>query len=370
MYVRSIACLCLGVLSCGLLLAAEPASPSKNVSLELDRVAERLARFLKEERQDAVMLGAFLDRSTVPSNAGPGIAQLLGESLKKKGIQVRDKASLEVGGEYFTDVDPEENRQAVFVRVIVRDDNKREVLRTGDKIKGGEVFKGAEILGARAVASMLALSVDDLPPEEKDQDVKIRLAVAGPSDFIKESRVAAGPESPYALEILVKQDDKYVPLRAVRKDGRAFVPLKKDDEYAVRLINDSPHDAAVVLSIDGLSLFAFQEDKEVYSHFLVPAKSSGVIKGWYRTRDKADAFTVTDYANAAASKALKYPSSVGTITATFAVAWRESEQPPEGENSRAADIATGRGPNVDTDYRVEPRRFGRTRASISVRYAR
>jgi hypothetical protein len=347
-----------------LLLSAEPAAPSKNVNLEMDKLAERVARFVKEEGRDAVMLGAFTDRSSVPSNAGPGIAKQLGESLKRQGIQIRDNAALEVGGEYFTKVDSDEDRQAVYVRVIVRDDKKREVLHTGRRIKGAEIF------GARAIASMLALTVDDLPPDEKDQDAKIRLAVAGPSDFINESRVAAGEKSPYALEIFVKQDGKYVPLRAVRKDGRAFVPLKKDDHYAVRLINDSPHDAAVVLSIDGLSLFAFQEEKETYSHFLIPAKSAGVIKGWYRTREQADGFTITGYADAAAAKALKYASSVGTITATFAVAWRESEQPPEGENSRDADIATGRGPNVDTDYRVEPRKFGRTRASISVRYAR
>lgn len=364
MFARSIVGLCLGLLPCTLLLSAEPAAPSKNVNLEMDKLAERIASFVKEEGRDAVMLGAFTDRSSVPSNAGPGIAQQLGESLKRQGIQIRDNAALEVGGEYFTKVDPDEDRQAVYVRVIVRDDKKREVLHTGRRIKGAEIF------GARAIASMLALTVDDLPPDEKDQDAKIRLAVAGPSDFINESRVAAGPESPYALEILIKQDGKYVPLRAVRKDGRAFVPLKKDDHYAVRFINDSPHDAAVVLSIDGLSLFAFQEEKATYSHFLIPAKSAGVIRGWYRTRDKADAFTVTDYADAAAAKALKYASSVGTITATFAVAWRESEQPPEGENSRAADIATGRGPNVKTDYRIEPRHFGRTRTSISVRYAK
>jgi hypothetical protein len=368
MYLRLLVRLGCCLLPCGLLavavLAAEPSSPSQNVSLSMDRLAEIIAACVKEQGRDEVMLGPFADSSKVPSNAGPGIVQLLSQSLNKQGIKVRDKAALEVRGKYFTDVDPKWDRQAVYVQAVVLDEKKNELLFTDRKILGVKIF------GARAVASMLALTVDDLPPDEKRQDKKIQLAVYKPSEHIEESRIAAAANSPYALEILVKDGDEYVARPAESKEGRAYVPLKKDETYAIRIHNNSSHDAAVTLSIDGLGLFAFNEEKEMYSHVLIPAKRSGTIKGWYRTREQADAFTITGYARSAVAQSLKYPSSVGTVTATFAMAWKESEEAPEGENSRSGDIATGRGPNVDTDYRIEPRRFGRTRTSISVRYTR
>jgi hypothetical protein len=348
---------------CGLLLlavvAAEPASPSRNVSLSMDRLAERIAQAIKGEKQDAIAIRTFIDRSTVPSNAGPGLVQLLRESLQKQGLQVKDDARLEVGGEYFTQVDDEVDRQAVYVRAIVRNEKKREVFRFGQKVHG-----------ARAIASLLALTVDDLPPDEDDQDAKIRLAIAKPHDHIQGSRSAAGPDSPYAVEIVVKEGNRYVRRPLESRDGRAFVSLRKDEIYAVRLINNSSHDAAVTLSIDGLSLFAFNEEKDTYSHVLIPAKKAGLVKGWYRTRSQADAFTITGYADSAAARSLKDESAVGAITATFAIAWKESEPAPEGENSRSADIGTGRGPNVPAAFQIEPRHYGRTRASISIRYAR
>jgi len=325
----------------------------------MDELAQRIAQAVKAEKQDAIAVGTFADRSTVPSNAGPGLVQLLRESLQKQGLQVKSDAHLEVGGEYFTQVDDEVDRQAVYVRAIVRNDKKREMFRFGRKV-----------FGARAVASLLALTVDDLPPDDAGQDAKIRLAVAKPHDHIQGSRSAASPDSPYAIEILVKEGDRYVRRPLESQGGRAFVPLKKDETYAVRLLNNSPYDAAVSLSIDGLSLFAFNEEKETYAHVLIPAKKGGVIKGWYRTKDKADAFTITRYADSAAARSLKDESAVGAITATFAIAWKETEPAPDGENSRAADLGTGRGPNVQAAFRIEPRHFGRTRASISVRYAR
>lgn len=348
---------------CGLLLlaavAAEPASPSRNVSLEMDGLAERIAQAVKGAGHKAITVGTFADRSTVPSNAGPGLVQLLRDSLQKQGLQVKDDARLEVGGEYFTQVDEEVDRQAVYVRAIVRNEEKREMFRFGRKV-----------FGARAVASLLALTLDDLPPDEAEQDAKIRLAVAKPHDHIQGSRSAAGPESPYAVEIFVMEGTRFAPRPLESRDGRAFVSLKKEEIYAVRLINNSPHDAAVTLSIDGLSLFAFNEEKDTYSHMLIPAKKAGLVKGWYRTRNQADAFTITGYADSAAARSLKDESAVGAITATFAIAWKESEPAPEGENSRAADIGTGRGPNVPAAFQIEPRHFGRTRASISIRYAR
>ena len=55
------------------------------------------------------------------------------------------------------------------------------------------------------------------------------------------------------------------------EDGFAFLKINRDEIYAVKLINDSPHDAAVTLTIDGLSVFAFSENSN-YTYWIVRAR--------------------------------------------------------------------------------------------------
>jgi len=48
----------------------------------------------------------------------------------------------------------------------------------------------------------------------------------------------------------------------------------------------------VTLTIDGLDVFSFSElrkdGRPKYGHFIVPANSSFIITGWFKTNDKAD----------------------------------------------------------------------------------
>jgi hypothetical protein len=195
---------------------------------------------------------------------------------------------------------------------------------------------------------------------------------ARPRAPISGARILAAPRSPYAIEILVKgQEQPYRARTPTDDEGLAFVPIRRGEAYAVRLINNSPHEAAVSLTIDGLSMFAFSESKKA-SRIIVPAGGSTTIRGWHRTDRESNEFLVTEYAKGAAALLKSDPSKVGTITATFAAAWEKKrpEDEPPPPPSAPADDATGLGKKVEVKFTRVNRQVGVTRAAISVRYTK
>lgn len=162
--------------------------------------------------------------------------------------------------------------------------------------------------------------------------------------------------------------------------------IRRNEVYQVRLINDSEQEVAVQLSIDGLSMFAFSElrhkagpkkSEPLYTVVIVPAKAIGkpgeaIIPGWHRTNEQTDSFQVTAYAQSAAAT-LRHPANIGTITATFQMAWREDHAAPSDEPGKrrgGTGDATGFGPRVDVMYKEVRRNLGVIRDSISVRYTK
>jgi hypothetical protein len=197
-------------------------------------------------------------------------------------------------------------------------------------------------------------------------------ALDNPSVFLDGPRVAASAKSPYAIELLVKNGDKYLPRPAESDDGLAFAKMGRDDVYAVRLINNSPLDCSVVLTIDGLNMFAFSDRKD-YNHVIIPAGQSGVIFGWHRTNQISDSFLVCDYAKSEAAKLLPQSNAVGTITATFCAAWPQDAAPPGDEPGKAKGApseATGRGAAVAHNYQEVRRHVGVVRSTVSMRYSK
>ena len=156
------------------------------------------------------------------------------------------------------------------------------------------------------------------------------------------NQIFAAKDCPYGIEILVEEAGNLKPRRAHLARHNALVQLGRDEIYAVRLINRSPYEAAVGLTIDGLSMFAFSEN-QTYEYMIVDPGAEPVITGWHITNERADAFKVTEYSRSAAARSFSSPgTSVGTITAIFRAAWPEGDSPPVDEpSSRTADSATG-----------------------------
>jgi hypothetical protein len=373
----------LSLSACGLLWLLPVASAfgqaSDGLQPQLAPVARDIASMLKAEGEQSVTVGAFVAPPQREAGTGLGISVRLTEELKKLGIKVSRRARLGVQGKFA--VAP--NRKGHLVgRITVEvvdasgkmlKDFKQEVHFHGTSDKLGPDSIVGDLDGICVIAALTAPTVE-LPPD-KNQKARHKILdehLKDPHAFLDGTRIRAGTKSPYAIEIVV--GGKARPARD--EDGLAFLLLKRDEVYAVRLINDSDHDAAVALSIDGLGLFTFNEEGANFVHVMVPARKAALIPGWYRTRKKVDSFKVVGYAESPAARLLAPAEKVGTITAAFAVAWKKDAEPPADELAarlmlnRGERLATGRGPERDIQATQVERHIGLVRAVVSVRYSR
>ncbi len=340
------------------------ARAAEDLDKEMGVVAGGIKQLLDGRMQDAIAVGEFTGPARTNSSGGPGIKLALIKQLEKSGVRVSRRAELEVKGDYLDVVDKETTKIALRLRARVID-------RAGNEITHFD--RG--LFNLTTIASLIGLTAV-LPPNAKEEVVEAKLAdaIENPQGALAGTRISAGPGSPYAIEVLVKSGGDYRP-RAASKDSDEFMVLKiqRDEIYAVKLINDSPYDAAVTLTIDGLSCFAFSETPS-YTHWIVPSKRTLVVPGWHRTNRVSNSFKVTEYAKSAVAQTLPSSTSVGTITAGFAAAWEPGKSPPPDETGhkpgeRSGD-ATGKGPPVETNFTEVLRDIGRLRESVSVRYTK
>ena len=348
-----------------LLWSAGPARAAGELRKELAEVAKDVQKLLQGRRESVIAVGQFTGPANFPTSAGPGIAQVLTEELQKAGITVKARANLGIKGEYLISRAPG-SPPAVRLKGTVEDESGKVIT---DFTFDRTIHNEADFL------EMIGTTVE-FNPSEPIHEKKLGESLSKPQVHIDGTLISAGPTSPYAVEVVVNG----TPQKAVNDDGLAFVKIDRGDTYAVRLVNRSPHDAAVTLTIDGLNVFAFSELRQkdgphrgdpLYARVIVPAKGSSLIKGWHKTNEVSDSFLVTEYAKSAAAT-LNQKAGVGTITATFAAAWSGREDRPKDEPYfvEAGGDATGFGPPVDAKFTVVKREIGRTRAAVSVRYTK
>jgi hypothetical protein len=349
----------LAVLLC--LCAAGPASASEALRPSLHDMGKQVAKLLKGRNEDTIAVGAFTGPARCPASAGPGIKQILIEELQKLGLRVKRQANLEIKGDYRDVLDKDTQTLALRLKATVVDAAGDAVVELDRRIEDRDV-----------VAQVLGITRSDpgagITARAESKSLKERLD--RPRVDVRDNRIKADPKSKYALVIEVKEGGRFVPRKPSADEGLAYVDIRKDEVFAVRLINDSDYDAAVELTLDGLSMFAFSE-KRGYRYVVVARHSSALIKGWHRTNAVSDEFIITDYSKSAAAQLVANPDNIGTITATFAAAWDPKAKPPADEGSKFRDPfnpAVGRGQPVPTPYTEVAREHGRIRDVISVRY--
>lgn len=188
---------------------------------------------------------------------------------------------------------------------------------------------------------------------------------------IKGARIFPSPRSPYSIEVLVETaPDRYKELIPTLDEGTIHVDLNKGDIYAVRLYNTSDYEAAVTVSIDGLSRFALSDDENRRNgRDLVSTEKPRLVKGYFRDDKVVDSFQVGEYSKSVAAKVLPAGKDVGLITVTFAAAWNKGDPEPDDEPvAKSFPVGTVRGPErKDPTVRVQ-REIGKVRAVIKVRY--
>ncbi|HEX4591410.1 MAG TPA: hypothetical protein VH120_15855, partial [Gemmataceae bacterium] len=194
--------------------------------------------------------------------------------------------------------------------------------------------------------------------------------------------VSADPECQFAVEVRVRPLNHggrpAEPRTPSLENGLPFVRIDKGELYEVRVVNNSPHEVAASLTIDGIDQFTFSDDRKPdgspkFSVFVIdPAKDGKpgevLIPGWHKTadpkrKDNFLSFLVTEYGKGAASK---FPTQaigkVGTITVGFARSY--------APGSRGAGAETGFGPSVEVTQEPVTRDLDVPFAFVTVRYAR
>jgi hypothetical protein len=327
----------------------------------LAEMSQQIAKLLKGRDEDSIAVGAFTGPSRASSSSGPGIKKILIEELQKQGIRVQARAKLEVKGDYLDVLDKDSQLLALRIKASVLDRQGEVVVVLDKRIEDRNLL--AQILGVNKTDLG-----DGITPEQESQAIK--KSIDHPSVGVAGTNIQADPKSPYAMEIHIKWGNQFRPQRPIVEDGQAFVQIQRGQVFAVNLINNTDSDAAAELTLDGLSMFAFSENKN-YRHIIIPRRSRTLIKGWHRTNQVSDAFLITEYSKSAVAELLANPDQIGTITATFAAAWDPNEGPPSDEGAKFRDPfnqAVGRGQPVHTPYREVRRERGRVRDVVNVRY--
>jgi hypothetical protein len=316
--------------------------------------------------RNAVRIGSFTP-TDASANLSPAIQKILMEELREKGVRIDDKAGLTVTGKYHLDA---RRTPVVFhLSAALVDKNGKRV---------DEVSQSQPLPDRTTAAPVYGLTLADAGrgvSPEKEQELIVR-GMREPSvhrDGTEKSLIRAQKDSAYAVEIRVKSGDEYRARAVALRDGKAYVPLRRDEVFAVNVVNDSPHDAAVGVTLDGLSMFAFNKSpKDRYDCLIVPRKSHLLVRGWFRSLKETDEFKLTEYSQSAAFKLLDRPGDVGTITVSFAAAWDpKTEAAPDDERADAKgidDVAVGRGQTVQVPFTVVSRTRGRVRDVVTVRY--
>jgi hypothetical protein len=358
---------CLG-LAGACALCPSSADAADPLRCEIKQATEKIRDYLAGRRIKEVAVGDVTNADpTVPSTAGPGIKQLFIEELERCDIKVKLRAEIGLAIFYRARREPlPEDRKVErlvvllqFTATFARDNTQEDILSW--KVDNEEA--NSHILGLKVQVS----------GDTRSRATAFVLAYSMPKPSLDGSSILAGDKSPFGIEVLV--DNK--PLPAVDEDGLAVVKLKRDQTYAVRLINRSDLEMAVRLSIDGLNLFTFSELRQKegkfkgcpqYDMVLVPPRGSIEIGGWHRNNTTSAKFKITDYGETAAAKMGK-ATDIGTITATFCAAWTKTPPADEPGGARAVgEDGTGFGEDFTAKYQVVERTIGAVRAAVAVRY--
>ena len=372
----------IGMWIASLVLFVGPSLRASTVEESLAKMAGDIKTYAESKNVKDVRIEGFRGTGEFATSGGPYLVQKLTEVLQARGIGIAMKSRIILSGDYDEVEDKETQTQAVRVQMTIKDkDEDKEI-----KLERRFVRNQTEI------ARVLGLTLE-FPPNanKKERNDELKGKIDEPKPAIQGSVLRAKANSKFGIEILVKEGNDYKPRSPEEKDktGLAFVGIKRNEVYAVRLINDNPFDVAVQLTLDGLGMFvscdAVDPDskrplrdpltkKPLFQHVLIPANQSMIVKGWFVNLKKTDEFKVTAYADSLAHL-FNSGSGVGTITAEFHAAVAPDKPFPDGEPKNNDNVslsadATGRGKRLDEEYGVKEVKIGGLRGAVSVRYTR
>ncbi|MCA8996921.1 MAG: hypothetical protein KDA80_08045 [Planctomycetaceae bacterium] len=213
----------------------------------------------------------------------------------------------------------------------------------------------------------------------------IQQAVENPTfTSFNASTISASQSSPFRLTVEATssvQSLSYSPVSIREIRGLAFAQLQEGQLYQVRISNSASFDVGVELMIDGINSLELCDVQEFRDNgkWVIPANSSGVIRGWLRNASTLDKFLITEEPAGVAAE-LGRIQKIGQITAIIYPTWdiptdasRELKQSltPQFQTLVGGGLrgATGKGPTENFSGATKTTTFGTEPLSvITVRY--
>lgn len=370
----------------GLACGSAQAAPSRFLETELNDLLTKVSDALESDaaiKGRTISLGRIGSDERPDSNYAPELRRIFEERLKGKLIPAGD---LKMTVEY--DVADAENDVAngaasgmkmkvLLIRVIIRDSKKRELFN-----------KSAEVNETADIARVMGLTVAPPPTgnqaeRNKAVDEAFNLnqgkqpgAVRPTFQVRNETQIGIPGANRFFVEILVKDapDGPAKPVKPVPNAlGNAFVDIKGNQFYEVKLHNNDDFDCVARVRVDGQdAMNRFNADGVQYPGLLIAKNSQGVLKGWMHTvkprpveKDNVFSFKVREYAFGSGAS-IPANGEVGVISVQFAVAWKVGENRPAG---RSIGRETEQGPGLEENFKIEPRNIGDFNETISIRYS-
>lgn len=348
-------------------LTSLPCSADQILDRGMARMAEKLSAFLEAENlPQELIVGDFTAPPRLRASGGVEISRSMMQHLEAEGVKVHDDAEYQLLGKFFLRREkelPEDDFESTCLEIeaTLLDGNDEEIAFLPLKVFGSV---GLQLTGQ-------TINVSANLPEDKRQAELARQLKSAPT-VIEQNRVLAAPGSPFAMEILIKQNGREV-ARTPEADtkNRAYVPLHRGEEYAIRVHNSAPFDAAVTLQVDGVNMFVDATDISPEARIIVRSGKSVTVPGWYINKEKSKSFEIGDFSESVAQR-VGQSLGIGTVTATFSACWAPNGRPPVDEPSgnRKGSIATKQGRDVEKKYQPVQLKFGRVRSIIAIRYSR
>ena len=354
-----------------LVLTAVPNTASaRTLDDALDGIVDRVQKYMANHGDNSVTIGNF--NGPPSSSAGIRIKAALAERLKAADVNVSKLARLEVRGTFASEVEP---TPIVLIRAEMVDQTGATLGDFRERISVDSVEDVVNLLGATTDLTTSESTTENESQREtiEQRDEQLGKDIQAPSfSLTGTTAVSAKADSPYRVEIFLRDAGTLTPIPVEDFSGFALVSLSKGQEYVVKLHNASDIDVGVKLTIDGVNTFEFSENAGFrdLGMWMVPAGQVGTVDGWHINNNESLAFLVTDVPDSATAKLQRETTAIGTINASFFPAWTGDDVPEVEIIGKArGDIGTGLGSKIGSVYETVQRHFGATLlAAVSIRY--
>ena len=373
-----------GLTASGLAAAAETGR-DLTLNQAVADIARVVAKVVKAQGAKEIVVNAITDTGDLTHTSGAGVTDKLIEQLRKEGLEPALKADLAFTGSYAVgEAETDGRRQGFAVAKIAFQVKRRNGKILIDSEKDLDLRQQPRVTHPADVQVMSGGTVF-LPPAAPaaENDKKNLDSLDNKPGLFEIDGPRIRPKgAPYAIEMLVAKstgDSKVSPPRAAfhprdvtERQGFPFLKVEPGEVVAVRIINEANHDVASTVTVDGLSMFTFRDDKaDKNEHVVIGAHSAGDILGWFQNAKTSLVFLVSDLPKDHPKSAFlkdKNPAKIGSITVTFAAAWEKDDQKPSDEPATRQATEIIPGAPIEAPYQSVKRHIGAFRASVTVRY--